>query len=174
MKKIKTINKLLSSLTLLSSLVGIGFNNQYQNTQNVITENCFSFNNYANLNTESIPMGDITVTVEGTVITGYVEGEGTLEVASNITEIAVNSFSNNKQITSLNLSNATSLTTIGGNAFYECTNITGDLVIPSSLTSIGEYAFYETNITSLDLSQATSLTSIGDDAFPNRRFSHSI
>ena len=33
MKKIETLNKLLSSLTLLSPLAGVGFNNQYQNTQ---------------------------------------------------------------------------------------------------------------------------------------------
>ncbi len=166
MKKIKTINKLLSSLTLLSPLAGIGFNNQYQNTQNVITENCFSFNNYVNSNSESIPMGDITVTVEGTVITGYVEGEGTLEVASNITEIAANSFSNNKQITSLNLSNATNLTIVKDHAFYNCSNLTGDLIILSTITKIDSGAFSScANLASLDLSNATSLTTIGEGAF---------
>ena len=167
MKKIKTINKLLSSLTLLSQLSGIGFNNQYQNTQKVITENSNnSLNNYiASQTNAQREMGNITVNVEGTTITGYVSGTGDLVVDSDITEIAATSFQSNENITSLDLSNATSLTTIGGNAFYECTNITGDLVIPSSLTSIGEYAFYETNITSLDLSQATSLTTIAGDAF---------
>ena len=60
MKKIKTINKLLSSLTLLSPLSGIGFNNQYQNTQKVLTGNSNnSSNNYVRTNAEPVRMGDI-------------------------------------------------------------------------------------------------------------------
>ncbi len=192
MKKIKTINKLLSSLTLLSPLAGIGFNNQHQNTQKVITEdNNNSLNNYVTnqTNAEQRKMGDITVNVEGTVITGYAEGTGTLQVASNITEIANNAFYGNENITSLDLSQATSLTTISNNAFRRtkitsldlsqatnlttiensafesCSKLAGDLVIRSNVKSIGNLAFRGAFITSLDLSKATSLTSIGDNAF---------
>ena len=143
MKKIKTINKLLSSLTLLSQLSGIGFNNQYQNTQKVITENSNnSLNNYiASQTNAQREMGDITVYVYGTRITGYVSGTGDLVVDSDITEIAATSFRNNENITSLDLSNATSLTTIGDYAFQSCSNLTGDLVIPQNLTSISKSAF---------------------------------
>ena len=191
MKKIKTINKLLSSLTLLSPLSGIGFNNQYENTQKVITENTNnSLNNYvANQTNEQRTMGGITVNVDGTTITGYVEGEGELIVDSDITEIAQQVFLNNKDITSLDLSqatnlttigqdafentiitsldlsNATSLTTIGNEAFNSCLKLSGGLVITSSVTNIGNAAFQCDNITSLDLSQATSLTTIGNDTF---------
>ena len=167
MKKIKTINKLLSSLTLLSPLSSIGINNQYQNTQKVITENSNnSLNNYIGSQTNAQrEMGDITVNVEGTTITGYVSGTGDLVVDSDITEIAATSFRSNESITSLDLSQATSLTTIGENAFSSCSNLTGNIVIPSNVTSINSTAFYETDITSLDLSQATNLTTIGDRAF---------
>ena len=113
MKKIKTFNKLLSSLTLLSPLSGIGFNNQYQNTQKVITENNSILNSYFNSVGDQRTMGDITVTVDGTKITGYVTGTGNLVVDSDITEIQTDSFSQNENFTALDLSQATSLTTIG-------------------------------------------------------------
>ena len=173
MKKIKTFNKLLSSLTLLSPLSGIGFNNQYQNTQKVITENYNnSLNNYFSSNAQE-KMGDITVNVEGTVITGYVEGEGTLQVASNITEIGKRAFSEvmEHHIFSLDLSQATSLTTIRQDAFYSTEKLAGTISIPSSVTSIEQNAFMKMNYYSttdemiLDLSQATSLTTIGEYAF---------
>ena len=165
MKKIKTLNKLISSLTLLSPLSGIGFNNQHQNTQKVITENNSVLNSYFNSVGDQRPMGDITVNVEGTTITGYVSGTGDLVVDSDITEIQTDSFSQNENIAALDLTNATNLTTIGDHAFHNCPNLTGDLVIPSSVTNIGDYVFQNSKITSLDLSNATSLTSIGIAAF---------
>ncbi len=167
MKKIKTINKLLSSLTLLSPLSGIGFNNQYENTQKVITENSNnSLNNHiASQTNAQREMGGITVNVEGTRITGYVSGTGDLVVDSDITEIAASAFQSNSNINGLDLSNATRLTTIENHAFYSCSSLTGDLVIPSSVTSIENYAFTYTRFTSLDLSQATNLTTIGEWCF---------
>ena len=172
MKKIKTINKLLSSLTLLSSsltllspLSGIGFNNQYQSTQKVIIKNTNnSLNNYVNLNAEQVQMGDITVEVEGTKILTYVSGEGTLLVSSNIIEIEDDACYNNYYITSLDLSQATSLTTIGYEAFYSCLNLTGDLVIPSSVTNIAGLAF-NSPFDFVDLSNAQHLSYIGEESF---------
>ncbi len=145
MKKIKTINKLLSSLTLLSPLSGIGFNNQYQNTQKVINENNNnSLNNYVISNIEPVQMGDIWVTVDNSdpaIITGYSSGTGKLEVASNITEIGENAFEENQNITSLDLSNATSLTTIGYGAFNSCKKLSGDLVFLKNIKKIDSYSF---------------------------------
>jgi len=62
----------------------------------------------------------------------------------------------------------TSCTSIGSSAFYYCTNLTGDLVIPDSVTTIegGSYAgaFLGTSgVTSLTI--GNSVTSIGDYAF---------
>ena len=167
MKKIKTLNKLLSSLTLLSPLAGIGFNNQYQNSQKVITENNSVLNNYFNSVGDQRPMGDITVNVEGTTITGYVSGTGDLVVDSDITEIAASAFKSNSNINGLDLSNATSLTTIGGNAFYQCSNLSGDLVIPPSLTSIGYYAFIKTNFLSITVDPINTAYSLATNLGPN-------
>ena len=166
MKKIKIINKLLSSLTLLSPLSGIGFNNQYQNTQKVITENNNKLKNYFNLVNNQRTMGEVTVNVEGTILTSYVSGEGELIIDSDITEIAQSCFEYKRDLSlTLDLSRATSLTTISNDAFTSCTKLTGDLVIPSSVTNIGTSAFSQTGISSLDLSQATSLATIGQSSF---------
>ena len=168
MKKTKRINILLSSLTLLSPLAGIGFNNQYQNTQKIITENSNELNNYFSTNAAPVKMGDIWVTVHEynpTIITGYSSGNGTLTVTSDITEIYISAFDSNENIISLDLSNATSLTTIGPRAFDSCSNLTGNLVIPSSISAIDQSTFENTKITSLDLSNATNLISISQLAF---------
>ena len=174
MKKIKTLNKLLSSLTLLSPLSGMGFNNECKNQEIIIIKKADTLNNYFTTNAAPIQMGDIWVTVDDldpTIITGYSSGEGVLRVASNIKQIKdyaffpESSYSGTSQLQGLDLSQATSLITIGENSFRECTNLTGDLVISSSVTSIGREAFAWTNITSLDLSNATSLTDIVDYAF---------
>ena len=58
----------------------------------------------------------------------------------------------------------TSCTSIGSNAFYDCTGLTGDLVIPDSVTSIGNFAFYFcSGLTSLTI--GNSVTVIGNSAF---------
>ena len=57
------------------------------------------------------------------------------------------------------------VTSIGGHAFYECSNLTG-VTIPESVTSIGNHAFYDCrNLTSVTVPE--SVTSIDDCAFYN-------
>jgi len=58
----------------------------------------------------------------------------------------------------------TSCTSIGINAFYFCSGLTGDLVIPDSVTSIGSSAFYFCGFTG-SLVIPDSVTSIGGTAF---------
>ena len=56
-----------------------------------------------------------------------------------------------------------SVTSIGDEAFYECTGLTS-VTIGNSVTSIGSYAFFGcTGLTSIDI--PNSVTSIGDNAF---------
>ncbi len=58
-----------------------------------------------------------------------------------------------------------SVTSIGNNAFFLCTDLTS-VTIPNSVTSIGEYAFFNcTGLTSVEI--PNSVTSIGNNAFSN-------
>ena len=168
MKKSKTINKLLSSLILLSPLSGVGFNNQYEKQKATVIKNNTT-NNYANLNAQQVQMGDITVTVNGTTITEYYSGEGTLLVSSNITSIGDSAFSSRESIHSLDLSQATSLTTIEDSAFTETTLLSEKLTIPSSVITIGSDAFNGSGITELDLSNAKHLQNLYDNAFKHTK-----
>src|SRR5574344_1536703 len=85
----------------------------------------------------------------------------------NVTSIGDNAFYNCSDLTSINLSAANSLQTIGDKAFFGCENLTS-VTIPSSVTSIGFRAFYYcTGLTSIDLSAATGLQTIGFMAFSN-------
>ena len=165
----KKINKILNSLTLLSPLAGIGFNNS---VQKVITENCFSFNNYANSNAEPVKMGEIWVTVDEsdpTIITGYSSGEGTLEVASNITKISNNAFNGRTQISSIDFSKATSLTTIGDGAFDSAGKESSEIFIPEKLSSIGFGAFNSWIFQSIEVAEGNQHFSLATNLGPNNK-----
>eukprot|EP00964_Phaeocystis_antarctica_P085479 scaffold53990_cov51-Phaeocystis_antarctica.AAC.1 len=88
---------------------------------------------------------------------------GTLKLGAAVKTIGSWAFDQTK-LAGLDLSDATSLVTIGEGAFFD-TDITGTLVIPAKVETIGEFAFYSTKLTGLDLSQAASLVVIGAKAF---------
>ena len=58
-----------------------------------------------------------------------------------------------------------SVTSIGDEAFRDCSGLTGSLTIPNSVTSIGAYAFYYCGGFTGSLTIGSSVTSIGEAAF---------
>ena len=77
-------------------------------------------------------------------------------------------FTDNTEITSFEeLQYFIKLTSIGYNAFRNCSSLTGSLILPSSITSIGNYAFYNCSGLTGSLIIPNSVTSIGNDAFYN-------
>ena len=159
--------KVLSFFTLVSPITSFYSNHLYQSLNNII----YSKNNLFFSNATQEEMGDIIVEVETDtntnekIITKYVSGQGILKIKNDITQIASSAFINRTNVINLDLSEARMLVMIGNNAFQGCTNLVGDLIIPSSVTSIGNAAFNSTKIASLDLSHATSLTTIGQGVF---------
>ena len=89
-------------------------------------------------------------------------------IPSKMTNIEESTF-NSTNITSLDLSNATSLTSIGIYAFQNCSNLTGELFIPSSLTSIGDDAFGDTEFTSFNVDQSNTAYSSATNLGPNAK-----
>ena len=93
--------------------------------------------------------------------------DGTLSDSSYIIPdtcitILENAFDSNSTIASITLSSR--LTSINSRAFYNCSGLTGELVIPEGVTSIGSSAFCRcSGLTSITL--PSSLKSIGTDAF---------
>ena len=64
------------------------------------------------------------------------------------------------------------ITAIGRYAFYDCKNLTDNVVIPNTVSSIGDYAFafpgnVENNTNSLSVVLPSNLTSVGDKIFQN-------
>ncbi len=79
----------------------------------------------------------------------------------NLTSIGYEAFFNCSSLTSISIPN--SVTSIGNGAFSYCSSLTS-ITIPNSVTSIGERAFYNCDaLTSITI--PNSVTSIGDYAF---------
>ena len=82
-----------------------------------------------------------------------------------VTAIYNDAFKAKTTLTTLVFAPNSQLITIGDRAFYQCTNLGGDLVIPSSVTSLGASCFQETAITGLTFSVESALTKINGSAF---------
>ncbi|MBQ9786125.1 MAG: leucine-rich repeat domain-containing protein, partial [Clostridia bacterium] len=89
-----------------------------------------------------------------------------LSEATNLTTIDSSAFYGCASLTSADLSKATNLTTINNSAFYNCTNLTS-ITIPESVTSIGSSAFYNcTGLTEINYN-AIKVTSTNSNIFAN-------
>jgi len=73
-------------------------------------------------------------------------------------------FHSNEALTSIEFTEG--CTSIGGNAFVNCINLEGTVVIPSALTELGTWAFKNcSSLTGVDMLHADALTTIGGSAF---------
>ena len=80
----------------------------------------------------------------------------------HLTAIPDNAFSQS-QITSIEI--PTSVTSIGMSAFYQCSDLTGSLLLPEGLQSIGGKAFYECKKLTGNLHIPDNVMSLGTYAF---------
>ena len=80
-----------------------------------------------------------------------------------VTEIDSVAFRNCTKFSSVSLPD--SLKMIRGRAFYNCSGLTGDLIIPDNVTYIGEYAFYGCYNIKGSLKLSEKLVTIGRYAF---------
>ena len=100
-----------------------------------------------------------------TILVKYSGSDASVEIPAQVTEIASNAFYNNDNLTAVDFSKATGLTTIGGYAFLDCDNIT-EITIPATVETIGYQAFNSCDkLATVDLSNAAALTAIGEYAF---------
>ena len=92
--------------------------------------------------------------------------KGSLTIPNSVTTIGEEAFSNCTELKgSLTLSN--SLKTIGNKAFYNCNRLNGSLTIPNTVTTIGISAFEKCTGFNGSLTIPHSVTTIGESAFCN-------
>ena len=151
---------LFTSVTIGNSVTHIG-NSVFEGSvlteiiipASVITIGNRTFYGCANLTVMTIPDSVITI------------GISVFELCTQMTSIIFGS-----SVT------ACSLTSIGNKAFYTCSSLVGDLIIPNNVLSIGDYAFSGTGYSYggehnwqttkfVSLVIGSSVTSIGDYAF---------
>ena len=104
---------------------------------------------------------------EKTILAKYTGSDASVEIPATVIKIANNAFRNNDNLTAVDFSKATGLTTIGANAFYDCDKL-ASVTIPATVETIDQMVFgYCDKLETVDLSNAAALTSIGTEAFYN-------
>ncbi|MCL1808755.1 MAG: leucine-rich repeat protein [Clostridiales bacterium] len=111
----------------------------------------------------AVPSGMDDFTISNGVLTAYSGPGGMIAIPSEVTEIAASVFRGRTDITEVAFNDG--LQTIGSYAFYGCSYLTGDLIIPDSVTSIGSYAFYNCSGFSGRLQLSANLAVISTYAF---------
>lgn len=140
-------------------------------TINITSNGTYDVTNYASANvnvpSEEPTLGTKTITANGTYNASDDNLDGYSSVTVNVTSGGSGKFATlvDRSITQVTAEDLSGVTSIGQNAFQNCTNLTG-IEIPSSVTSIGENAFFNcSNLTSIVI--PSSVTIIDSFAFYN-------
>jgi len=83
----------------------------------------------------------------------------------DVVAIGDDAFKDQTGLTNVTFAADTKVESIGMDAFYGCSGLSGAFSIPKSIISIGHTAFYGTGITGLTFETGTQLASIGEQAF---------
>ncbi len=113
-----------------------------------------------------IYIGKILVGFGGTMEDGYA-----LSIKSGTTTIADAAFQGKSKLTSITF--PTSVTTIGTNAFYNCTGLTGELKLGTGILEIGQSAFYNCNKLT-KITWNSRLQTIGENAFEDCKLTEMV
>jgi hypothetical protein len=110
---------------------------------------------------ENVTIGSgITETIDASIFNNCAKLK---TVKINSGDIGGSAFKSFKLLTSLEI--GSKVTSIGGNAFEDCSSLTGTLYIGADVTIIGANAFKGTAITGVNFGASSKLTSIGVSAF---------
>ena len=136
-----------------------GFSGDLVIPNSVTSMGQYAFNNCRGFNgTLTLPTNDLFNIINQYSFNGCSALTGTLTIPANVTEIAHSAFGNCRSFTgALTLHDA--LTTIGGYAFYGCSNIS-ELTIGEGVATIGEYAFWKCPALATVHFNATNCTSM--------------
>ena len=134
---------------------------------------------------DEYPTLTFTILTDSTVsVTGSTSTAGLVTIPScvtnpathktyTVTDIKTSAFRENENITGVKLNEG--LQTIGASAFYKCTNLGGEISIPSTVTQIGNYAFYVCGaITKIVFNEGDVNLSIGKAAFNTPTMNNNI
>ena len=132
----------LVSIIVPSSVVSIG-NDAFAGLKNVVYNGTAGTINdsWGATMRNGVQEGDFFLGSNGTVIGEYLGTGGAIVIPAGIQKIGAYAFKE-KNITSVDFSQATELTTIGDYAFYNCDDLT-TVTIPASVTTMGYRVFYE-------------------------------
>lgn len=99
------------------------------------------------------------------VLEAYLGTDSHVTIPEGISRIGAGAFLNNSSITQVGL--PTGLKIIDKRAFFNCANLSGELVFPPGIEEIGDYAYYKCEKLSGSLILPEGVSKIGDDAFGN-------
>ena len=133
-----------------------------------------AFHSCSNLETISVAAGNTHFATEDgilydnsktTAILCPAKKGGAIALPTTVTTLPTSLFNGNTNITSLDLSACTNLTTVSGSLCSGCTAL-ASVTLPTSVTTIDQMAFEGcNNLTTINLSQCSSLNEIRTQAF---------